>query len=379
MKHLIDTLRYMVHTLLEPSKSAVIHFIRGKKTRPEDEVKTALGTTKATSKQWLLGVEIDYKLSFHGHLQNVASKLNRLSGVLRGTNRSTRLLSIKMAFIPTLTFCSLPWFPYVSKSRLKPSCKIYRRLVLWATGAASTTKHENLLAESAMLSIDDTLTIYIESTWTKWKCFHDRHPISDLTTAATIAISKKKFSIRMASLAEVLTRRQTRSPDLYSPQTPLIDPAESLHGSKVWAILKSSYIRPRTVQTMRGLNQNLHCHTIISYTQTVQRWKKKLGLFSKRRSSSLPSANHPTFIWYKYLPIRINCATGSIRLCSKTSRLNNNFHRQQIKFRSIGKCLLDQSRNCTALHYLRGKFKNYYSKDIWSFRNPRQRYCRPGS
>jgi hypothetical protein len=132
--------------------------------------------------------------------------------------------SIKMAFIPTLTFCILPWLPYVSKFRLKPICKIYHRLVLWATGAASTTKHENLLAESAMLSIDDTLTIHTKSTWTKWKCFHDRHPISDLTTAATIAISKKNFSIRMASLAEVLTRRQTRSPDLYSPQTPLIDP-----------------------------------------------------------------------------------------------------------------------------------------------------------
>jgi hypothetical protein len=40
----------MVHTLLEPSKSAVIHFVRGKKTMPEDEVKTALGTIKATSK-----------------------------------------------------------------------------------------------------------------------------------------------------------------------------------------------------------------------------------------------------------------------------------------------------------------------------------------
>jgi hypothetical protein len=66
----------------EPSKSAVIHFVRGKKTMPEDEVNTALGTIKATSKHRLLGVEIDYKLCFHGHLQNVASKLNRLSGVL---------------------------------------------------------------------------------------------------------------------------------------------------------------------------------------------------------------------------------------------------------------------------------------------------------
>jgi hypothetical protein len=75
-----------------------------------------------------------------------------------------------------------------------------------------------------MLSIDDALTIHTESTWTKWNCFHDRHPISDLTTAATIAISKKEFSIRMAALAEVLTRRQTRSPDLHSSQTPLIDP-----------------------------------------------------------------------------------------------------------------------------------------------------------
>ncbi len=95
------------------------------------------------------------------------------------------------------------------------------------------------------------------------KCFNDQHPISDLTTAANIAISKQKFSIRMASLAEVLTRRQTRSPDLYSPW---LTHAKSLHGSKVWEILKSSYIRPRTVQTTRGLNQNLHCHTIISFT-----------------------------------------------------------------------------------------------------------------
>jgi hypothetical protein len=81
---------------LEPSKSAVIHFVRRKKTRPEDEIKTALGTIKAPSKQRLLGVEIDHELSFYGHLQNVASKLKRLSGVLRrlgttnwGMNRST--------------------------------------------------------------------------------------------------------------------------------------------------------------------------------------------------------------------------------------------------------------------------------------------------
>jgi hypothetical protein len=148
LKHLIDTLNDKwctpVQQKLEPSKSAIIHFVHGKKTMPEDEVRTALGTIKATSKHRLLGVEIDYKLSFHGHL------LNRLSGVLRrlgttnwGMNRSKRLLSIKMAFLPTLTFCSLPWFPYLSKTRLTPICKIYRRLVLWATGAASTTKHEN--------------------------------------------------------------------------------------------------------------------------------------------------------------------------------------------------------------------------------------------
>jgi hypothetical protein len=90
-------------------------------------------------------------------------------------------MAIKMAFIPTLTFCSLPWFPYVSKSHLKPICKIYRRLVLWATGAASTTKHENLLGESAMLSFHDTLTIHSESTWTKWECFHD-HKINRADT-----------------------------------------------------------------------------------------------------------------------------------------------------------------------------------------------------
>jgi hypothetical protein len=88
LKHLIDTLNDKWCTpfqqKLEPSKSAIIHFVRGKKTRPEDEIKTALGTIKATSKHRLLGVEIDYKLSFHGHLQNVASKLNRLSGVSYG-------------------------------------------------------------------------------------------------------------------------------------------------------------------------------------------------------------------------------------------------------------------------------------------------------
>jgi hypothetical protein len=101
LKHLIYTLndKWCTPFQLEPSKSAVIPFVRGKKTIPEDEVKTALGTMKATSKHRLLGVEIDYKLSFHGHLQNVASKLNGLSGVLRrfgttnwGMNRSTRLL-----------------------------------------------------------------------------------------------------------------------------------------------------------------------------------------------------------------------------------------------------------------------------------------------
>jgi hypothetical protein len=85
LKHLIDTLNDKWCTpfqqKLELSQSAVIQFVRGKKTRPEDEVKTALGMIKATSKHRLLGVEIDYKLSFHGHLQNEASKLNRLSGV----------------------------------------------------------------------------------------------------------------------------------------------------------------------------------------------------------------------------------------------------------------------------------------------------------
>jgi hypothetical protein len=48
LKHLIDTLNDKWCTpfqqKLEPSKSAVIHFVRGKKTTPEDEVKTALGT-----------------------------------------------------------------------------------------------------------------------------------------------------------------------------------------------------------------------------------------------------------------------------------------------------------------------------------------------
>jgi hypothetical protein len=54
LKHLIDTLNDKWCTpfqqKLEPSKSAVIHFVRGKKTMPEDEVKTALGTIKTTSK-----------------------------------------------------------------------------------------------------------------------------------------------------------------------------------------------------------------------------------------------------------------------------------------------------------------------------------------
>jgi hypothetical protein len=70
----------MVHTYSTKAGTLQIGFVRGKKTRPEDEVKTALGKIKATSKHRLLGVEIDCKLSFHGHLQNVASKLNRLSG-----------------------------------------------------------------------------------------------------------------------------------------------------------------------------------------------------------------------------------------------------------------------------------------------------------
>jgi hypothetical protein len=48
---------------LEPSKSAVIHFVRGKKTMPEDEVKTALGSIKATSKIRLLGVETTNSVS----------------------------------------------------------------------------------------------------------------------------------------------------------------------------------------------------------------------------------------------------------------------------------------------------------------------------
>ncbi len=57
----------MVHTF---STKAGTHFVRGKKTRSEDEVKTALGTIEATSKHRLLAVELDYKLTFHGHLQN---------------------------------------------------------------------------------------------------------------------------------------------------------------------------------------------------------------------------------------------------------------------------------------------------------------------
>ncbi len=116
LKQLIDTLNDKWCTpfqqKLELSKSAVIHFLHERKTMPEDEVKIALGTIQATLKHRLLGVEIDYKLSFHGHLQNVTSKLNRLSGVLRrlgatnwSMNCSTRRL---LEFIPTLTFRSSP-------------------------------------------------------------------------------------------------------------------------------------------------------------------------------------------------------------------------------------------------------------------------------
>jgi hypothetical protein len=53
LKQLLDTLNdkwcIPFQQKLEHSKSAVIHFVRGKKTRPEEEVKTALGTIKATS------------------------------------------------------------------------------------------------------------------------------------------------------------------------------------------------------------------------------------------------------------------------------------------------------------------------------------------
>jgi hypothetical protein len=191
-----------------------------------------------------------------------------------------------MAFIPTkLAFCSLPWFPI---------CKIYRRLVLWATGAASTTKHENLLAESAMLSIDDTLTIHTESTWTKWKCFHDRYPISDLTTAATIAISKKKFSIRMASLAEVLTRRQTRSPDLYSPQTPLIDPCgkppwiEGLSDSQI--IVHSS---KDSAYNAWAKPESTLSYDYMIYADGSKIDKKLVGTFFEKK---IKFPAHPTFI-----------------------------------------------------------------------------------
>jgi hypothetical protein len=172
----------------------------------------------------------------------------------------------------------------------KTNLQNLRRLVLWTTGAPSTTKHENLLGESAMLSIHDTLTMQTESTWSKWKCLHDRHPILVLTTATTIAISKKKYSIRMASLAQVLTRRPASYTAL---KTPLIDPC----GKPPWIEgLSDSCICPRTVHTTRGLNQNLHCHTIISYTQTAQRWTKKLDVPGSCFRKKINAANHPTFI-----------------------------------------------------------------------------------
>ncbi len=87
----------------------------------------------------------------------------------------------------------------------------------------------------------------------------------------------------------------------------------------------------------------------------AQRWTKKLavpGSFLEKKIK-IPTFSKPYD--FHLIQASINCATGSIRLCIKTSRLNNNFHRQQIKFGNIGKCLLDQSRNCTALHYLTGK------------------------
>jgi hypothetical protein len=118
---------------------------------------------------------------------------------------------------------------------------------------------------------------------------------------------------------------------------------------------------------MRGLTQNVHCHTIISYTQTAQRWTKNLavpGSFFEKKIK-FPTFSKPS----DFHLIQVSSDQNQLRywkhppLHQKTSRLNNNFHRQQIKFGSIGKCLLDQPRNCTALHYLTGKSENDYSKD----------------
>jgi hypothetical protein len=142
----------------------------------------------------------------------------------------------------------------------------------------------------------------------------------------------------MASLAEVLTRRPTRSPDLYSPETPLIDPCRKppwieglsdsqiiVHSSKdsaynAWAIPECTSSYDHIIYTDGSkMDEKVGCAWVkdIEFPAFSKPFHFHLIQLSFDQNQ-LPYWKHPSF-----------------------SRLNNNFHRQQIKFGSIGKCFLD--------------------------------------
>ncbi len=96
-----------------------------------------------------------------------------------------------------------------------------------------------------------------------------------------------------------------------------------------------------------------------------------LGLFSKRRSSSLPiRLSSDTSVFRSESIALLEASSFAAKLLGSTIMFTDS--------KSNLETLKDQTRNSTAFHYLTGKSNHDYSMDTRSLRNPRQRYCRYG-
>jgi len=194
LQEIIDILGYIwcrpFQQKLDPGKSVLMHFsppnTDSNATLPTLIINEIAVPVKTSTKY--LGTIIDDKLDFGENSLALARKGSKLLGVMKrlgtctwGPDRSTRLLAIKMALLPTITFSACVWMPYVSAKHWKGINSIYRKALLWATGAIGTTKHTTLLQETGMMPLELLVEKEVRSRWVKWCSYECQHPISQIT------------------------------------------------------------------------------------------------------------------------------------------------------------------------------------------------------
>jgi hypothetical protein len=69
--------------------------------------------------------------------------------------------------------------PYVTAKHWKGINSIYRKVLLWATGAIGITSHTTLLKETGMMPFE--MRKELRSRWVKWCSYDYQHPIGQLT------------------------------------------------------------------------------------------------------------------------------------------------------------------------------------------------------